>query len=235
MAKFVDNVIAFRILAMLVKNFKDTDAYKLGIIDEKGKALKKTSQLSGTKERDAYTYLHRLVFNMKRIINKLPGGESKLKSLVSALFLVKEYYESDSRTTSLMEDRYNRLMELDLSLIEEEILVDKYLKDIEEMSLPDAKKLLKKSNFELHRSKGPHDIYKHTKTGKTFALPKKHKAKDLSIGVANSLKKTTQEDVSEMEEDAPANATGAMVSTDQPVVNKKDVKKYKDMIKLARR
>lgn len=167
MAKFVDNIIAFRILSMLVKNFKDTDAYKLGIIDEKGKALKKTSQLSGIKERDAYTYLHRLVFNMKRIINKLPGGESKLKSLVSALFLVKEYYESDSRTTSLMEDRYNRLMELDLSLLEEEILVEKYLKDVDE--------------------------------------------------------------------EAPANATGAMVSTDQPVINKKDVKKYKDMIKLARR
>jgi hypothetical protein len=132
MARFVDNVIAYRILSMLVKNFKDTQAYKLGIIDDKGKILKKASSLKTSKERDAYTYLHRLVFNMKRIINKLPGGESKLKSMVTALFLIKEYYESDSRTTSLMEDRYKSLLEMDISLLEEELLVEKFMKDIDE-------------------------------------------------------------------------------------------------------
>jgi hypothetical protein len=166
MSQLVDNVIAFRILSMLVKDFKDTQAFKLGIIDETGTVLKKSSQLKGS-ERDAYTYLHRLVFNMKRIINRLPGGESRLKSLVSALFLVKEYYESNARTTALMEDRFNSIMNLDLTLVEEQILVEKYIKD--------------------------------------------------------------------MEEDAPANATGAMVSTDQPVIKKKDVKKYKDLVKLTRR
>ena len=132
MARFVDNVIAYRILSMLVKNFKDTQAYKLGIIDDKGKVLKKASSLKTSKERDAYTYLHRLVFNMKRIINKLPGGESKLKSMVTALFLIKEYYESDSRTTSLMEDRYKSLLEMDVSLLEEEVLVEKFMKDMDE-------------------------------------------------------------------------------------------------------
>jgi len=161
MARFVDNVIAYRILSMLVKNFNDTQAYKLGIIDDKGKVLKKASQLKTSQERDAYTYLHRLVFNMKRIINRLPGGESKLKSMVTALFLIKEYYESNNRTTSLMEDRYKSLMEMDLYLMEEELVVEKYIKD--------------------------------------------------------------------MEEDAPANAIGAAVSTDRPVVRKKDLKKYQMM------
>lgn len=129
MSRFVDNVIAYRILSMLVKNFKDTEAYKLGIIDDKGKLVKKPSS---SKERDAYSYLHKLVFNMKKIINRLPGGESKLKSLVTALFLIKEYYESGNRTTSLMEDRYKSLLEMDVSLLEEEMLVEKYIKDIEE-------------------------------------------------------------------------------------------------------
>jgi hypothetical protein len=129
MSRFVDNVIAYRILSMLVKNFKDTQAYKLGLIDEKGKLIKKPST---SKEKDAYTYLHKLVFNMKKIINRLPGGESKLKSVVTALFLIKEYYESGNRTTSLMEDRYKSLMDMDISLIEEEILVEKYMKDMEE-------------------------------------------------------------------------------------------------------
>ena len=129
MSRFVDNVLAYRILSMLVKNFTETQAYKLGLIDEKGKLIKKPST---AKEKDAYTYLHKLVFNMKKIINRLPGGESKLKSVVTALFLIKEYYESGNRTTSLMEDRYKSLMDMDISLIEEEILVEKYMKDIEE-------------------------------------------------------------------------------------------------------
>ena len=132
MARVVDNVIAYRVLSMLVKPFKDTQAYKLGIIDDKGKILRKGSSLKTTQEKDAYTYLHRLVFNMKRIVNRLPGGESKLKSMVTALFLIKEYYESGNRTTSLMEDRYKSLMEMDISLIEEEMLVEKYIKDLDE-------------------------------------------------------------------------------------------------------
>lgn len=132
MARVVDNVIAYRVLSMLVKPFKDTQAYKLGIIDDKGKILRKGSSLKTTKEKDAYTYLHRLVFNMKRIVNRLPGGESKLKSMVTALFLIKEYYESGNRTTSLMEDRYKSLIEMDISLLEEEMMVEKYIKDIEE-------------------------------------------------------------------------------------------------------
>ena len=129
MSRFVDNILAYRILSMLVKNFTDTQAYKLGLIDDTGKNLKKPETSA---EKDAYTYLHKLVFNMKKIVNRLPGGESKLKSIVTALFLIKEYYESGNRTTSLMEDRYKSLMDMDISLVEEEILVEKYIKDIEE-------------------------------------------------------------------------------------------------------
>ena len=129
MSIFVDNILAYRILSMLVKNFTDTQAYKLGLIDDTGKNLKKPETSA---EKDAYTYLHKLVFNMKKIVNRLPGGESKLKSIVTALFLIKEYYESGNRTTSLMEDRYKSLMDMDISLVEEEILVEKYIKDIEE-------------------------------------------------------------------------------------------------------
>ena len=91
MSKLTDNLIAYRIHKKLIVPFNQTDAFKLGIIDENGKSLKKYSELKTTKEQDAYTYLDRLVFNLKRIINRLPGGESKIKSLTSALFLIKEY------------------------------------------------------------------------------------------------------------------------------------------------
>jgi hypothetical protein len=103
---------------MLVTPFVDTKAYKLGIIDEKGKNLKKSSTLKTTEEKDAYTYLHRLVFNMKKIIGKLPGGDSKLKNIIAALFLVKEKYLR-------ILDKVNS----GVIMVEEEILVKKFLEN----------------------------------------------------------------------------------------------------------
>jgi hypothetical protein len=144
---------------MLVTNFEDTAAYKLGIIDKKGKNIRKANTLQTSQERDAYTYLNRLVFNMKKIINKIPSGESKMKSLVAALWLVKEQYQSGSRSTALMQEKFDNIMKLldnRVSLVEEEIIVKKFL-----------------------------------------------------------------------DEDGIANVTGAAVSTDQPKIGPKEIKKYK--------
>ncbi len=131
MSRIVDNLLAYKVLSMLVTNFEDTKAFKLGIIDKNGKNLKKVSTLKTSEEKDSYTYLHRLVFNMKKIINKI-GDENKLKSLVAALWLVKEYYESGSRSTALMEEKFDKVMKLldnRVSLVEEEIIVTKFLKE----------------------------------------------------------------------------------------------------------
>jgi len=130
MSRIVDNLIAYRILKMLVTNFEDTEAFKLGIIDAKGKNIRKANTLQTSKERDAYTYLNRLVFNVKKIINRLPGGENKMKSLVAALWLVKEHYESGNRSTAMLQEKFDNIMKLldnRVSLVEEEILVKKFL------------------------------------------------------------------------------------------------------------
>lgn len=130
MSRIVDNLIAYRILSMLVQNFEDTDAFKLGIIDKNGHALKKSKDLTTEDEKDAYDYLARLVFTLKKILNKLPGGESKLKSLIAALWLVKEQYQSGSRSTAMLEEKFASVMKLldnRVSLVEEEILVKKFL------------------------------------------------------------------------------------------------------------
>ena len=132
MSRIIDNLIAYKILKMLVTNFTDTEAYKLGIIDAKGKNLRKANTLTTTQEKDAYNFLDRLVFNMKKIINRLPGGENKTKSLVAALWLVKETYESGSRSTAMMQEKFNKLLtmlENKVSLVEEEILVNKFLSE----------------------------------------------------------------------------------------------------------
>jgi hypothetical protein len=132
MSRIVDNLIAYKVLKMLVTNFTDTEAFKLGIIDAKGKNLRKANTLKTSEERDAYTFLNRLVFNMKKIINKLPGGENKTKSLVAALWLVKETYESGSRSTAMMQEKFDKLITMldnRVSLVEEELLVKKFLSE----------------------------------------------------------------------------------------------------------
>jgi len=76
---------------------------------------------------------------MKKILNRLPGGENRMKSLVGALWLVKEYYESGSRTTSLMEDRYKhimRIIESSVVLAEEQIIVNRVLSEDGEGGAP---------------------------------------------------------------------------------------------------
>jgi hypothetical protein len=78
---------------MLVTPWKKTDAFKFGIIDDKGNVLKTQKQVrngKSVKEKKAYTVLHRFVFNLKRILQKVGLG-SRLGSFGVALaLLIKE-------------------------------------------------------------------------------------------------------------------------------------------------
>src|SRR6056300_534319 len=85
-----DLFYAYRFIKLLTTSWDDTEAYKLGIIDEDGKVLRKASTLQTNDEKSAYTVFHRLVFNIKRLLNKLPFGKTKLASWATALFLIKE-------------------------------------------------------------------------------------------------------------------------------------------------
>lgn len=94
----VDIYYTFRFLKLLVTPWDKTDAYKLGLVDENGKKLK--SPQTG-EEKDAYTIFFRLVFNLKRLLNKLPFGKTKLASYAAALWLIKE--KSDLSQEALIE------------------------------------------------------------------------------------------------------------------------------------
>lgn len=84
-----DLVYTFRFLKLLVTKFENTEAYKLGLIDEKGKRLRKSET---AEDKSALTPFHRLVFNVKRLMAKAPGGESRIASYAAALYLIKEKY-----------------------------------------------------------------------------------------------------------------------------------------------
>ena len=74
---------------MMAMDWKDWDAYKLGIIDEDGKRQRNV-KLDNDEKKSAYTPFIRIAANLKRLVAKIPGGGSKLGSFASALFLIKE-------------------------------------------------------------------------------------------------------------------------------------------------
>lgn len=89
-----DLAFTFRFIRMLVLDWKEWDAYKLGIIDEEGKRVRSV-KLDTDSKKSAYTPFIRLAANTKRLLNKVPGGGSKLGSFAAALFLIKEKYNLD--------------------------------------------------------------------------------------------------------------------------------------------
>ena len=92
MSRAVDLFVTYRFLKLLVTPWKKQEAYKQGIIDANGKALKKARDLTTEAERESFTLLHRLVFNCKRIMQKIPFVRSQLGTYATALFLLKEKY-----------------------------------------------------------------------------------------------------------------------------------------------
>jgi hypothetical protein len=96
-----DLVYTLRFLRLLTTKFEDTTAFKLGLIDKEGKKLKSPET---SDERSAYNMFHRLVFNLKKLLAKVPGGSSKLASYAAALFLIKEQLNlSDSSVDNIVQ------------------------------------------------------------------------------------------------------------------------------------
>lgn len=107
MSSYIDTFVTYRILRMLTTPFEQTDAYNLGIIDKKGNRIKRPST---AEERDAYNLLHRMVFRLKRIINKVPVENKNFLSFAAAITLIREnkYIEND-----VLEEMFYMAMEED--------------------------------------------------------------------------------------------------------------------------
>ena len=123
MGRAVDLFVTYRFLKLLVTPWNKQEAYKQGIIDAKGKALKKARDLSTEAERESFTLLHRLVFNCKRIMQKIPLVRTQLGTYATALFLLKEKYNIDNLPEGeinqfLME---NKMVSFDNNISEEVI------------------------------------------------------------------------------------------------------------------
>ena len=80
--------------------FEKTDAFKMGIIDKNGNRTDK--KLYKIEEKNAYTILHKLVFNIKKLFQKVPGLRTKVGTYAAALFLVRDTFKEHIEDLSLI-------------------------------------------------------------------------------------------------------------------------------------
>jgi|TARA_B100001094_G_scaffold331067_1_gene398191 hypothetical protein len=122
MGRAIDLFVTYRFVKLLTTPFEKTDAFKMGIIDKDGFRTKKV--LYKQTEQSAYTVLHKLVFNIKRIFAKVPGLRTRLGTYAAALFLLKDTFKEhvedpDMFEKGLMEYLKQQGVEFDNSIVEE--------------------------------------------------------------------------------------------------------------------
>jgi hypothetical protein len=134
MGRAIDLFVTYRFIKLLVTPFNKTDAYRLGIIDETGNRIMpppkagvrqtKPEPLRTTDEKNAYTILHKLVFNIKKIFEKVPGLRTKLGTYAAALFLLKDTFKESVDDPDVFEKEFMKYLkeqgcEIDDSINEE--------------------------------------------------------------------------------------------------------------------
>lgn len=116
MGRAVDLFVTYRFLKLLTTPFDKMDAYKLGIIDENGnrilkpKSTKPAVELSTSELKNAYTILHKLVFNIKKIFNKIPGLRTKVGTYAAALFLLKDTFKEEVSDPDVFEKEFIKFL-----------------------------------------------------------------------------------------------------------------------------
>jgi hypothetical protein len=100
-----DTFYALRFLRLLTTPWKKTGAYKAGLVDEDGKVIRSPET---SNEKSVYTIFHKLVFNIKRLMNKLPFGKKTITSYLASLYLIKEHTSlPDSIIASIIQEKFD--------------------------------------------------------------------------------------------------------------------------------
>ena len=162
MGRAIDLFVTYRFLRLLTTPFEDTDAFKFGIIDEKGNRIKKKGstkpevELATSELKNSYTILHKLVFNIKKIFNKVPGLRTKVGTYAAALFLLKDTFKESVDDPDMFEKEFIKFLkendiELDNEISEEVIGFGEVLPKGEYVLIND---ILNKEEEELSAKKG---------------------------------------------------------------------------------
>ena len=162
MGRAIDLFVTYRFLRLLTTPYEDTQDYKLGIIDANGnrimqKRIKKpVVELVTSEQKNSYTILHKLVFNIKKIFAKVPGLRTKVGTYAAALFLLKDTFKESVNDPDMFEKEFVKYLkendiEFDNEISEEVIGFGEVLPKGEYVLIND---ILNKEEEELSAAKG---------------------------------------------------------------------------------
>ena len=112
MGRAIDLFVTYRFLRLLTTPFEKTDAFKFGIIDDKGNRIRKPKstqpavELATSELKNSYTILHKLVFNIKKLFGKVPGLRTKTGTYAAALFLLKDTFKEHVEDPDMFEKEF---------------------------------------------------------------------------------------------------------------------------------
>jgi len=81
----VDLFLVYQFIKRLTTPFDQWEAYKLGIIDAEGNELKKRQDFTKVAERQAYGIYDRMILKLKKLLAKLPAGQTRLITVIPLL------------------------------------------------------------------------------------------------------------------------------------------------------
>ena len=166
MGRAIDLFVTYRFIKLLVTPFEKQDAFKLGIIDKEGNRIlpppiagvrqTKPKSLNTSEEKSAYTILHKLVFNIKKLFGKVPGLRTKLGTYAAALFLLKDTFKESVDDPDVFEKEFMKYLkeegyEIDDSISEDVVGFGEILPKGEYVLVND---ILNKEEEELSAKKG---------------------------------------------------------------------------------
>ena len=162
MGRAIDLFVTYRFIKLLTTPFNRTEAFKLGIIDKDGNRILQPNstqpavELATAQLQNAYTVLHKLVFNIKKIFAKVPGLRTKVGTYAAALFLLKDTFKEHVEDPDVFEKEFMKYLkendvEFDDSISEEVIGFGEILPKGEYVLVND---ILNKEEEELTAKKG---------------------------------------------------------------------------------
>ena len=162
MGRAIDLFVTYRFIKLLTTPFNRTEAFKLGIIDKDGNRILQPNstqpavELATAQLQNAYTVLHKLVFNIKKIFEKVPGLRTKVGTYAAALFLLKDTFKEHVEDPDVFEKEFIKYLkendvEFDDSISEEVIGFGEILPKGEYVLIND---ILNKEEEELSAKKG---------------------------------------------------------------------------------
>ena len=127
MGRAVDLFVTYRFIKLLTTPFNKTDAYKFGIIDDKGNRIREDNstrpkvELTTSQLKNSYTVLHKLVFNIKKIFSKLPLLKTKIGTYAAALVLLKDTFKEHMQDPDIFEKEFMKFLKENNVVLDTEI------------------------------------------------------------------------------------------------------------------